>query len=153
MVVDIMKLNKELAYLIGFWKVRSTRDGIGIVGEEEVQQKFVAELLKNKLTTPERILLKENIVMFHHIKIRNELLEVVKNQNDIFARKNKLTAAYIKGMYDSQGSFENGILLINNTTFQDQMLIERLGFYTQRKKGILRIKSPEKFFMFIKKYE
>ena len=148
-----MKLNKELAYLIGFWKVRSTREGIGIIGGEEVQSKFIAELLKNKLTTPERILLKENIAMFHHIKIRNELLDVVRNQNDIFARKNKLTAAYIKGMYDSQGSFENGILLINNTTFQDQMLIERLGFYTQRKKGILRIKNPEKFFMFIKKYE
>ena len=148
-----MKLNKELAYLIGFWKVRSTKKGIGIIGGEEVQHKFVAELLKNKLTTPERILLKENIAMFHHIKIRNELLDVVRNQNDIFARKNKLTAAYIKGMYDSYGSFENGILLINNTTFQDQMLIERLGFYTQRKKRILRIKNPEKFFMFIKKYE
>ena len=151
MVVD-MKLTKELAYLIGFWKMRSTKDGIGITGDAEQQQKFISEVLKAKLVTPDRVLLKGDSALFHHIKYRNDLLYVVKNQNDLFARKNKLTAAYVKGMYDSAGSFEKGILLINNTTFQDQMLIERLGFYTERRKKVLGIKHPDKFFEFIERY-
>ena len=147
-----MKLNKELAYLIGFWKVRSTREGIGILGGPEAIQKFIAEILKLKLVTPDRILLREKAALFHHIKYKNFFLDVVKNQNELFARRNKLTAAYVKGMYDSDGKFESKLLTIGKTSFQDQMLIERLGFYTERKQGVLRIKDPEAFFEFLKKY-
>ena len=148
----IMKLTKELAYLIGFWKVRATKEGIGVVGSEEAQEKFISELLKLKLVAPDRILLKNGVALFHHIKYRNDFLNVIKNQNDLFARKNKLTAAYVQGMYDSEGSFEKGILIINKTSFQDQMLIERLGFYTERRKGTLRIRDPEAFLEFLRKY-
>ena len=147
-----MKLTNELAYLIGFWKMRSTREGIGVAGGSEVQQKFISEVLKLKFTTPERILIKENTALFHHIKFKNFFLKVVKNQNELFARKNKLTSAYVKGIYDSAGSYEKGILIITRTTFQDQMMIERLGFYTERKKGELWIKNPDPFFGFLKKY-
>ena len=147
-----MKLTKELAYMIGFWKMRSTREGIGVVGGPETRQKFVLEILKLKLTTPEKFFLDENFVLFHHIKYRRFFLDVAKNQDELFARKNKLTVAYVRGMYDSRGKFEKKLLTIENTTFQDQMLIERLGFYTERKGGILRIRNPEEFLKFLEKY-
>jgi len=152
-MVVVMKLTKELAHFIGFWKMRSIKEGIGVVGSSEAQQQFIVEALKLKLITPERVLLKEGVVLFHHIKYKNFFLNVVKNQNDIFARKNKLTAAYVKGMYDSEGLYEKGVLIIHKSTFQDQMLIERLGFYTQRKKGELGIINPRLFFEFLRKYE
>ena len=148
-----MRLTNELAYLIGFWKMRSTKEGIGVVGGSESQQKFISEILNLKLVAPERILLRENAALFHHIKFKNFFLKIVKNQNELFARKNKLTSAYVRGMYESAGRSEKGIMIISKTTFQDQMMIERLGFYTERKKGDLWIKNPSLFLEFLKKYE
>ena len=145
-----MKLNQELAYLIGFWKMRPTVRGIGVVGNISLQQKFIDLVLKLKLTTPQKMFIEENSVLFHHIKWKNIFRKVVLQQHDLFGKRNALSAAYLKGMFDSAGRFEGGRLLIAGTTFRDRMLIERLGFYTRPTGKKLIIAKASEFLDFIK---
>jgi len=125
-----LKLSSELAWLIGFWKMRRARKGIGVFGEQEVQERFVQEVLKMKLVPPEKLYAEGKEVWFRHVKLENFFERVANNQTDIFNRPNKLTASYLKGMYESAGEGP----AIRKASFKDKMLIERLGFFTRKVK-------------------
>lgn len=144
-----LKLTNELAWLIGFWKMRRTKKGIGVFGDTDVQQRFVKEVLKLKLVPPDKIVADLKSVWFRHVKLENVFRKVMQQQTDIFNRPNRLTASYLRGMYDSSGEGN----VIRNATFQDAMMIERLGFYTQRKgKNIVIVKLGD-FLSFLKRFE
>jgi len=142
-----MKLTKELAELIGFWKLRRTKKGVGVIGNVQIQEKFVKKVLDLKLVPPDKIVTSLHAVWFSHIKIKNFFEKVAKNQADIFTRQNPISAAYLRGMYESRGEGK----FITNLTFQDQLLIERLGFITKKVRNKVYIKDFEKFMEFIKK--
>lgn len=142
-----MKLTKDLAELIGFWKMRKTKKGVGIIGNVQVQEKFIKKVLDLKLVPPEKIVANEKAVWFSHIKIKNFFEKTVKNQADIFDRRNNITAAYLRGMYESRGEGA----AIEGLSFNDQLLIERLGFITKKKDDKVLIRDIEKFKEFIKK--
>jgi hypothetical protein len=104
-------------------------------------------VLDLKLVPVEKIVADEKAVWFSHIKIKNFFEKTAKNQAEIFSRPNKLSAAYLRGMYESRGEGAG----IEGLSFQDQLLIERLGFTTIKKEGKVMIKDFEKFKEFIKK--
>ena len=141
-----MKLTNELAELIGFWKLRRTRQSVGVFGTLEVQEKFANTVLRLGLVPPEKIVSDERAIWFSHHKIKNFFQDVLKNQNEIFGRRNNLSAAFLRGIYmsDGDGSF------IRNATFKDRLLIEHLGFYTKQRDKNLYIRDIENFFRFIK---
>ncbi|MEM3369374.1 MAG: hypothetical protein QXE90_00765 [Candidatus Micrarchaeia archaeon] len=140
-----MKLTKDLAELIGFWKMRRTIKGVGVIGNVSVQEKFIKKVLELKLVPPEKIVANEKAAWFSHIKIKNFFEKTVKNQAEIFDRKNNITAAYLRGMYESTGDGD----IIKNATFQDQLLIERLGFTTKKKGKDIWIRDIDRFKEFI----
>lgn len=144
-----LKMTNELAWLIGFWKMRRTRIGIGVIGNPEIQQKFVKKVIELKLTPPEKIRVEKRMVVFRHIKLENFFRKVVENQNEIFNRPNKLTISYLKGMCES--ALKDNIL--KNATFQDAMLIERLGFYTTREGRSIKIIKINEFLSFLKRFD
>jgi len=142
-----MKLTKELAELIGFWKLRRTRSGVGVIGNTQVQEKFVKMVLDLKLVPSDKIVTSPHAVWFSHIKIKNFFEKVAKNQAEIFAKRNPISAAYLRGMYESRGEKN----FITNLAFQDQLLIERLGFITKKIESKVYIHDFDKFMEFIKK--
>lgn len=142
-----MKLTKELAELIGFWKMRRTRKGVGVIGNIEVQERFVKKVLLLNLMPVEKIVASEKAVWFSHIRIKSFFEKIVKNQAEIFDRRNNISAAYLRGMYESTGDGPT----ISNISFSDQLLIERLGFNTKKKDNRLLIRDIDKFKEFIKK--
>ena len=141
-----LKLTNELAELIGFWKLRRTRQSVGVFGDLEAQQKFANMVLKQRLVPPEKIVGDERAIWFSHHKIKTFFLDVLKDQNELFGRKNNLSAAFLRGLYlsDGEGSF------IRNATFKDRLLIEHLGFYTKQRNKDLYIRNIENFLKFIK---
>ena len=146
-----MKLSNELAWLIGFWKMRKAKKGIGVFGDEDVQQRFVKEVLRMKIVPPDKIIASGNEVWFRHVKLENFFKRTVLQQTDIFNRPNKLTVSFLKGMYESAGK-DN---VIRNATFQDSMMIERLGFYT-RYKGknvVISATKIDDFLSFLKRFD
>lgn len=140
-----MKLTKELAELIGFWKMRRTRKGVGVVGNVSVQEKFIKMVLDLKLVPSEKIVADEKAAWFSHIKIKNFFEKTVKSQAEIFDRRNNISAAYLRGMYESTG--EGPVL--RKLSYQDQLLIERLGFTTKNKGRDVLIRDFDKFKEFI----
>lgn len=140
-----MKLTKELAELIGFWKMRRTRKGVGVVGNVSVQEKFIKMVLDLKLVPSEKIVADEKAAWFSHIKIKNFFEKTVKSQAEIFDRRNNISAAYLRGMYESTGEGP----VIKKASFQDQLLIERLGFTTKKKGDMVLIRDFEEFKKFV----
>ncbi|MDW8033886.1 MAG: hypothetical protein RMI79_02935 [Nitrososphaerota archaeon] len=140
-----MKLTKELAELIGFWKMRRTRKGVGVIGDLKIQEKFVKKVLELKLVPPEKIIADKKAVWFSHIKIKNFFEKTIKNQAEIFDRRNNLSAAYLRGMYESTGEGP----VIRKASLQDQLLIERLGFTTKNKGSTVLIRDFDSFKNFI----
>lgn len=140
-----MKLTKEIAELIGFWKMRRTRKGVGVIGNVSIQEKFVKKVIDLKLVPPEKIVADEKAAWFSHIKIKNFFEKTVKKEAEIFDRKNNISAAYLRGMYESTGEGP----VIKKATFQDQLLIERLGFTTKKKGDAILIRDFESFKNFI----
>ncbi len=141
-----LKLTNELAEFIGFWKLRRTRQSVGVFGNFDKQEKFVEMVLKLRLVPPEKIVSEDRAIWFSHHKIKTFFLNTLKNQNEIFGRKNNLSASFLRGMYISDGDGS----IIHNTNFQDQLLIEHLGFYTKRKGKDLWIRDVENFLSLIK---
>ena len=141
-----LRLTPEMAELVGFWKMRRTPKGVGIEGNIKHQQRFAEMVLKLKLVPPDKIVSKDKAIWFSHIKIRNWFLNVLKKEVELFERKNKLSAAYLRGMYESKGTES----IIDNVTSMDKWIIEKLGFYTVKRGRKLLIKNIDDFLSFIK---
>ena len=141
-----LKLTPDMAELIGFWKMRKTLRGVGIEGNVHYQERFVQMILKLKLVPVNQIINRDKLIWFSHIKIKNFFLKVLKNELDLFERKNAISRAYLRGMYESKGTED----IIDNVVTHDQLLIERLGFYTAKSGRKLQIKNIKDFISFIK---
>jgi len=140
-----IKLTAELAEFIGFWKLRRTLKGVGIEGNVDAQERFVQYALSLRLAPANKIVSDEKAIWFSNLKVKNFFEETVKHQGEIFDRPNRISAAYIRGMYISKGEAST----IDNVKFKDQLLIERMGFYTKLSGRMLHIRNIEKFKSFI----
>jgi len=140
-----MKLTPELAEFIGFWKMRRTEKAVGIEGNVDAQERFANYVLSLRLAPADKIISDEKAIWFSNLKIKNFFEDTVKHQGEIFDRPNRISAAYLRGMYLSKGDGPT----LDNVKFSDQLLIERMGFYTKRKERKMWIKDFEKFKAFI----
>jgi hypothetical protein len=62
-------------------------------------------------------------------------------------------ASYLSGMFDSVGGIdEKGVVFLEKTNRQDEMLLLRLGFGSRWQKDRLMIEKPRGFLTFIKNY-
>ena len=140
-----IKLTPELAEFIGFWKLRRTLKGVGIEGNVDAQERFAQYVLSLKLAPANKIVSDEKAIWFSNLKVKNFFEETVNHQGELFDRSNRISAAYIRGMYISKGEGST----IDNVKFADQLLIERMGFYTKRSGRKMHIRNIEKFKQFI----
>lgn len=126
-----IRLTPELAYIIGVWKGRRIKEGIGIKASGELQGIFLKEVLRVMKIPPQKIQLIEEKVFFYHSAYRKFFEETEKNQIDIFKKRNNYFASFIAGWFDSVGGVEKTLIYFAWANFKDQILIERLGFRTR----------------------
>lgn len=149
-----IKLNPELSYIIGFWRKRKAREGIGVHGGEEELQLFSKEVLEKGLTQSEKLLSGENKVYFYHTAYKRFFKEIEKEQCERFKYLNEYAGSYLAGMFDSAGNIDQktGIICFENAGKNDEMLLIRLGFGVKWMNGKLIIVRPKAFLRFIKNY-
>jgi len=123
-----VKLTPELAYTIGLWKARRTREGIGIVGNPEIREIFIKCLLDQKLIEPSKIRLKDNSVLFYHSAYREYFRKFAREAHEKLKRRNEKSAAYLAGLFDGCGGLKQEIPYFTKLKSEDEMLIARLGF-------------------------
>ena len=149
-----VKLSAELAYTIGLWKARRTREGIGIVGNREIREIFIKCLLDQKLAEPNKIRLSENTVLFYHSAYREYFRKFASEPHDRFKHRNEKSAAYLAGLFDGCGGLREGIPYLVRLGSEDEMLISRLGFthLRIREKVVIAKREAQEFMQFIKPY-
>ena len=147
-----IKMTPQLAYLIGVWKGRKIPRGIGIRGSGEIRETFLREVMDTLKIPPEKIQLHESEVFFYHSAYRKYFEETEKNEVDVFKKRNKYSASYIAGMFDSCGGVEGDTPYFARASYKDQMFMELLGMRTRFKKGKLVVTNPSDFIVFVKDF-
>lgn len=149
-----IKLDPELAYLIGFWKKRRTNEGIGIYGEDEDLELFSKEVLEKELTQPKKLLSEKNKVYFYHTAYKKFFKQIEKEQCERFKYLNEYAGSYLAGMFDSCGIIDSksGVVYFEKARKNDEMLLTRLGLVAKWKEGKLIVGRPKVFLRLIKNY-
>lgn len=148
-----IRLSPELSYIIGFWRKRRTKEGLGVEGSEKFLEVFSKEVIDKELTTSEKLLHDEDKVYFYHTAYRKFFQEIENEQLDRYKYLNDYAASYLAGMFDSCGGIdEKGFVYFSRMNTKDEMLLIRLGFGAKRKRDRLVIERPMALLRFIKNY-
>ena len=148
-----INLSPELAYFAGLWKARAIREGVGIEGDLEAQQIFLAEAISTLGIPPDKIQLKGRKAYFYHSAYRKFFEELVDNELETFRWQNKYSSNFLAGFFDGCGGVDEkvGAIYFARASEADQQLLERLGFLTKRMGRALYInaKSVREFAAFV----
>jgi len=149
-----VKLSDKLAYLIGLWKARKTREGVGVVGNSLLREIFIKSVLETKVVGPQKLRLHGESVLFHHSAYREFFREFTRAPYERLKRRNELSAAYVAGLFDGCGGMREGIPYFAKIYAEDEMLLARLNFTYMRAKEKLIIakSSAQEFMQFVKPY-
>jgi hypothetical protein len=148
-----IKLTPELAYIIGLWRKRRVFDGLGVRGDKERLELFSSCVLEQNMTTPEKLISDESKVFFYHSAYRKFFSDIEQEQIERFRYLNEYAANYLGGLFDSVGGIDDkGVVYLEKTNRQDEMLLVKLGFGARKRKDRLVIEKPRAFLAFIKNY-
>ena len=148
-----INLSPELAYLVGLWKHRRTKNGLGIHGSEKLQEVFVAEAMKTLGISADKFQVGENEVFFYHSAYRKFFQDTVKRELEVFKWRNEYSASYLAGLFDSNGGVsETGKLFLARFSRSDTLILERLNFRVLKKSKMLFFANPMDFIGFVKPF-
>ena len=146
------KLTPQLAYLVGLWKHRRTRDGVGVNGGELITEIFIRESLRLGLTPPDKIILKQRAAFFYHTAYLSLFEKTVEDQLTRFATKNDYSSNFIAGLFDSTGCIgAGGTVFFSTADKLDELMLLRLGCQARMKVGsLVLLKGGGELLEFIK---
>lgn len=147
------KLTPKLAYIIGLWHTKRTKQGIGMTGNDRLLAVFSQEVISANLTTSDKLLTDKNSVYFYHSAYRILFQNVIKERTERFKYKNPYSGNYFAGLFDASGGYSpnNKTVYIVNADKKDEIIILRLGFRANLIKDRVVIER-DKFMNFINRY-
>lgn len=143
------------AYLLGLWKGRRTKEGVGIEGHREVCETFLKICLDEKLCSADKVKYEEGAVhkcYFYNSAVRAWLDSEMKKREERLKYRNEFAASYFAGLFDGKGGFfvlkgEKFCYVIGDRT--DEIVLLRLNFRVKKERGKLAIISQD-FYGWIK---
>ena len=144
-----IKLDPQLAYLVGLWKARRSHIGLGITGRNEILEVFVKKAIERLEIPPSNFKFENGSVSFFHSAYRKYFQETEKKELELFRKRNELSSSFLAGYFDGKGGVDEGAIYFARASETDKMLIERLGFKTVFRRGRLYIIRPSEFILFI----
>ena len=163
-----IKLTPQLSYLIGLWKEKRTKEGIGVYGDEKLLSLFAKAVLENKLSEPNKLLTEKDepeegtedeeteelgSIYFYHTSYRKFFQKVIDDELERFKYKNEYSASFLAGLFDAVGGItREGKVYLSKRTQKDEMVLYRLGFNPIKRKGTLYFTRPKKFLLYIKSF-
>lgn len=157
--------NPSRAYLLGLWKGRRTKEGVGVEGHREVCESFLKLCLDEKLCQPDKVKYEEgeirnreaveeaggsaswiNKCYFYNSAVRAWLDSEMKKREERLRFKNEFAANYFAGLYDGKGGIwddgkEKFCYIIGDQT--DEIILLRLGFRVKKEGGKIAIISKD----------
>ena len=141
--------NPARAYLLGLWRGRRTKEGVGVEGHREVCDAFLKLCLDEKLCLPNKVKFEEGAVTkcyFYNSAVRAWLDGEGKKREERLKYKNEFAANYFAGVFDARGGFWNDgkgkfCYLIGDRT--DEIVLLRLGFRAKNERGKIAVVSRD----------
>jgi hypothetical protein len=134
------KLTPSICYMAGLVS-RSSKREKNSVGIEttiaEIEQRFIEIAIKDLEIEPTKILIDEaegyKHIYFYHSRVAKRLKEIYSREIHVFKKKDKLSANYVAGMFDSAGriSRNSGEVSMTPITPEDAFMLENLGIHTK----------------------
>ena len=145
------------AYLLGLWKGRRTKEGVGVEGHREVCETFLKICLDERLCQPDKVKYEEGAVhkcYFYNSAVRAWLQGEMEKREERLRFRNEFAASYFAGLFDGKGGFfeikgEKFCYLIGDRT--DEIVLLRLNFRVKKERGKIAILSQD-FYGWIKPY-
>jgi hypothetical protein len=147
-----LRLSPTLSYLIGLWKHSRTREGLGIVGNEAMRTAFLSKVIEAGLTPADKVVVEDNAAYFHHTAYRAFFEQIIKEETERFCHANDFSAAFLAGLYDSNGGTEKGKLYLGKWDQHDEMVLLRLNFMAAKAGGRLWVGPADVFLKFTKEW-
>ena len=137
------------AYLLGLWKGRRTKEGVGVEGHRELCDAFLKLCLDEKLAQPDKVKYLEgplNKCYFYNTALRAWLDGEMKKREERLRFKNEFAASYFAGLFDAKGGFfesggEKFCCVIGDRA--DEIVLLRLGFRVKKEGGRIAIISQD----------
>lgn len=146
-----MKLttNPTRAYLLGLWRGRRTKEGVGVEGHREVCDAFLKLCLDEKLCQPDKVKFEEgpvNKCYFYNSAVRAWLDSEGQKREERLRYRNEFAANYFAGVFDAKGGFwgegkEKFCYIIGDR--EDEIVLLRLGFRVKKEGGKIAIISRD----------
>lgn len=153
------------AYLLGLWKGRRTREGVGVEGHREVCETFLKICLDEKLCSADKVKYVEGEIRnrgaveetggaaswmhkcyFYNSAVRSWLQGEMDKREERLRFKNEFAANYFAGLFDGKGGFfelkgEKFCYVIGDRA--DEIVLLRLNFRVKKERGKIAIISQE----------
>jgi hypothetical protein len=146
-----MKFNMSpvRAYLLGLWKGRRTKEGVGVEGHREVCDAFLKLCLDEKLASADKVKYVEGVptkCYFYNTALRAWLDGEMGKREERLRHKNEFAASYFAGLFDAKGGVwddgkEKFCYLIGDRA--DEMVLLRLGFRVKAERGKIAVISRD----------
>ena len=141
--------NPNRAYLLGLWKGRRTREGVGVEGHREVCETFLKLCLDEKLCSADKVKYEEGSIhkcYFYNSAVRAWLDGEMKKREERLRFRNEFAANYFAGLFDGKGGFfeikgEKFCYVIGDRT--DEIVLLRLNFRVKKERGKLAVLSQD----------
>ena len=142
-------MNPARAYLLGLWKGRRTKEGVGVEGHREVCEAFLKLCLDEKLCQPDKVKYEEGEMhkcYFYNSAVRAWLDSEMEKRQERLRFKNEFAANYFAGLFDGKGGWwddgkEKFCYVIGDRT--DEMILLRLDFRVKKERGKIAIISQD----------
>lgn len=147
-----LSMSESRAYLLGLWKSRRTKSGVGVEGRRELCEIFLKACLDEGLCQPDKVKFIENLkeeydsCLFYNSAVRAWLQDEEKKREGRLRFKNGFAANYFAGVFDAKGGFID----VKGKEFcyffgdrQDEIVLLRLGFRAKREGGKIAVLSED----------
>jgi hypothetical protein len=145
-------MSPSRAYLLGLWKSRRTKSGIGVEGRRELVEVFIKLCLDEGLAQPDKMKFSEGNAEeygschFFNSALRAWLDSEMEKRQERLRFKNEFAASYFAGVYDARG----GRLEVKGKEYcyflgdnVDEMVLLRLGFRAKKEGGKIAVLSDD----------
>ncbi|MEM4554427.1 MAG: hypothetical protein QXT25_01080 [Candidatus Anstonellaceae archaeon] len=134
-------MNPTRAYILGLWKGRKTKEGVGVEGSQQLCEVFIKICLDEGFAQPNKIKYDQESgkkCYFYNSAVRAWLQQELEKRQERLKYKNEFAASYFAGLFDSTGGvLENEKICYFEGDATDEIVLLRLGFRVKKEKGKL----------------
>ncbi len=145
-----IKFSPGLAYVLGVWCGRGTKEGVGVEGQDELRSAFLTSCFSLGYASPDKVQIRERSVHFYHSALKAGLQKLKSERVEKLRYRNDYSSSYFAGLFDAVGGFDSGKPVFAFSDKMDEIVLLRLGFRVKKAGRKLIVISDRELLSFIK---